>query len=43
MSDQRPKRGSMSLQEATVSTLWEITALNARKSADQKGVSEEED
>ena len=24
MSDDRPKRGAMSLEEATISTMWEI-------------------
>ena len=27
MSDQRPKRDSMSLEEATVSNMWEIAAI----------------
>jgi hypothetical protein len=27
MSDQHPKRDSMSLQEATVSNMWEIAAI----------------
>ena len=27
MSDQRPKRDSMSLEEATVSNMWEIEAI----------------
>jgi len=33
----------MILQEATVSNLWEITAIHTRKSTDRNGVSEEED
>jgi hypothetical protein len=33
----------MSLEEATVSNMWEITAIYAGKSADRNGVSEEED
>lgn len=27
MSDQRPKRDSMSIEEATVSNMWEIAAI----------------
>jgi hypothetical protein len=27
MSDQRPKRGSMSIEAATVSNMWEIAAI----------------
>ena len=27
MSDQRPKRDSMSIEEATVSNMWEIGAI----------------
>jgi len=27
MSDDRPKRGSMSLEKATVSNMWEIAAI----------------
>ena len=43
MSTDRPTLDSMSIEEATISNMWEITALYARKSADQNGVSEEED
>ena len=43
MRDDRPKRDSMSIEEATVSNMWEITALYARKSTDQNDVGEEED
>ena len=43
MSTDRPNRDSMSLEEATVSNLWEIAAIYARKSTDQNGVGEEED
>ena len=35
MSDDRPKRDSMSLEEATVSNMWEIAAIYARKSTEQ--------
>lgn len=27
MSDQRPKRDTMSLEEATISNMWEIAAI----------------
>ena len=27
MSDQRPKRESMSIEEATISNMWEIAAI----------------
>lgn len=43
MSEQRPTRDSMSIEEAIVSNRWEITAIHARKSTDRNGVSEEED
>jgi hypothetical protein len=43
MSEQRPTRDSMSIEEATVSNMWEITAIHARKSTDRNGVREEED
>ena len=42
MSDQRPTRDTMSLEEATISNMWEIATIYARKSTDQTGVSEEE-
>ena len=42
MSDDRPKRDSMSHEEATISNMWEIATIYARKSTDQTGVSEEE-
>lgn len=38
----RPKRETMSLEEATVSNMWEIAAIYASKSTEQTGVSEEE-
>ena len=41
MSTVRPKRDSMSLEEATVANMWEIAAIYARKSTDQNGVSKE--
>ena len=41
MSDQRPKRESMSLEEVTVSNMWRIATIYARKSTDQNGVSKE--
>lgn len=39
---QRPKRQSMSIEEATISNMWEIAANYASKSTEQTGVSEEE-
>jgi len=41
MSDDCPTRKSMSIEEATVSNMWEIAAIYARKSTDQNGVSKE--
>ena len=43
MSSDRLKSASMSLEEVTVSNMWEIAAIYARYSTDQNGVSEEED
>jgi hypothetical protein len=41
MSTDRPKRETMTIEEATVSNMWEIAAIYARKSTDQNGVSKE--
>jgi hypothetical protein len=38
MSEQRPKRDSMSLEEATVSNMWEIAGL-----LEQKGLCTKQD
>jgi hypothetical protein len=39
MNDDRPTRDSMSIEEATISNMWEIATIYARKSTDQTGVS----
>ena len=38
MSTNRPKRDSMSFEEATISNMWEIAAIYARKSTEQTSV-----
>ena len=41
MSEQRPKRDSMSLEEATVSNMWEIAAIAGL--LEQKGLCTKQD
>jgi hypothetical protein len=42
MSTDRPKRDTMTIEEATVANMWEIAATYARKSTEQTSMSEQE-